>query len=102
MRRVFVTIVGAVLLGCAFPSPAHAWWEFLEQLSGPGPFRGPDIQFRVHCWVRQPADTAARGRIQSPDPNTGQFEFGPAEARANFIPGAILSFCRLRKGEVRV
>jgi hypothetical protein len=102
MRRVLVSVVGAVLLGCAFPSPAHAWWEFLEQLSGPGPFRGPDIQFRLHCWVRQPAAQADRGRIQSPDPQTGQFAFGPAEARANFIPGAILSFCRLKKGEVRV
>jgi hypothetical protein len=101
MPHRFAVAICTALVLLARPTPADAWWEFLEALSGPGPFRGPDIQFRLRCWVRQPP-AGNRGRIQSPDPDTGEFTFGRAEPRANFIPGAILNFCRLNKGEVRV
>jgi hypothetical protein len=33
----------------AVPVPAQAWWEWLDQLSGPGPFIGWDLQWRVKC-----------------------------------------------------
>src|SRR6267378_5178627 len=33
--------------------PAHAWWEFLDYLSGPGPFYGQDYGLRVWCHGRK-------------------------------------------------
>jgi hypothetical protein len=40
-----------LLLQMAKPTPAHAWWEFIEPLSGPGRFYGWDIQVRLFCLV---------------------------------------------------
>jgi hypothetical protein len=31
------------------PAPAHAWWHWLDELTGPGPFMGPDFQWRLVC-----------------------------------------------------
>jgi hypothetical protein len=49
MRRVALTLVWTALIVVVIPSPAAAWWEFLEELSGPGRFYGWDIQLRVFC-----------------------------------------------------
>jgi hypothetical protein len=49
MRRALMI----VLCGLGFlsiPAPAHAWWDFIEQLSGPGPFWAVDVQLRLFCW----------------------------------------------------
>ena len=35
---------------------AYAWWEFVEALSGPGRWTGPDIDARIMCFV----DTRSR------------------------------------------
>lgn len=48
----------AVVAACAatflvqtmMPTPAYAWWEKLEKLSGPGPFSGLAVDFRVACF----------------------------------------------------
>jgi hypothetical protein len=56
MRRVIVTIVAVLALQGAFPQPAHAWWDYIEQLSGPGPLRGFDIEARLVCWMQRPKD----------------------------------------------
>lgn len=55
IKRTMVVwcVVAAAMLGCA-PS-AHAglddWWDYLDQLSGPGPFRGgPAIGATIGCF----------------------------------------------------
>ena len=98
MRRVLVAVVGAVFLGCAFPSPAHAWWEFLEQLSGPGPFKGWDLQARVLCLVRTP-DIDPTTKTQRVDAS-GQPVF-KTEPKSAPVIGTIVSACRIRPGETR-
>ena len=40
----------AFLVQVALPAPAYAWWEKLEKLSGPGPFSGLAVDFRVACF----------------------------------------------------
>lgn len=50
MRRVR-TLVGFALLLLAIPSRAHAWWEFIEEFSGPKKFYGWDVQVRLFCVV---------------------------------------------------
>jgi hypothetical protein len=58
----------SLLLVCfaLWPTVATAqwgWWEFLENLSGPGPFNGWNIEWRVVCFPDKsspkPADQAA-------------------------------------------
>jgi hypothetical protein len=51
MRRVALTLVWTALVVLAVPSPAAAWWEFLEELSGPGWWKGFDIDARLFCLV---------------------------------------------------
>lgn len=55
MKRMMVVscVVAAVMLSCV--SPAYAglddWWDYLDQLSGPGPFHdGPALGAEVGCW----------------------------------------------------
>jgi hypothetical protein len=50
MRRVSV-VLASLFAVVVLPSPAFAWWDFIEQFSGPEKFRGPDIQFRLFCNV---------------------------------------------------
>jgi hypothetical protein len=47
--RHLVIVTCCVIMQLAAPAPAHAWWEWLDQLSGPGPFTGLDVQWRVKC-----------------------------------------------------
>jgi hypothetical protein len=67
MRRVFVALIGVVVLQLGVPGPAHAWWEILEQFSGPGRWKGFDIDARLFCLVDSlPPDTKKDlvGRMQ--------------------------------------
>jgi hypothetical protein len=74
MRRVVVIALCAVSFLITLPAPAHAWWDWLEEYSGPGPFTGFDFQWRLACindplpeqMVREEltaALAAARGRV---------------------------------------
>ena len=84
MRRIFGVLGASALLLVAVPSPAAAWWEIIEQLSGPGPFKGWSIEPRFVCFV---------------DPDGS----GPAprEARTTSAAEAVASVCKLSPGEVR-
>jgi hypothetical protein len=42
-------VVLCLLMIVLAPRPAHAWFELLDYLSGPGPFYGYKIDFRVWC-----------------------------------------------------
>ena len=35
MRKPLVAVVAGLFLQLALPAPAQAWWELLEELSGP-------------------------------------------------------------------
>jgi hypothetical protein len=85
MRRFVLILASCVCLQLAAASPAHAWWDYIEQFSGPGPFKGFDIEARLICWHE---DT---------DPDNDD------EAKVSvFVPGAIISACkRLDKNERR-
>lgn len=56
MRRVIVTALCAASFLFMLPKPAHAWFDWIDQLSGPGPFIGFDLQWRLVCT----ADPVAR------------------------------------------
>jgi len=47
--RHLVIATCCVVVQLAAPAPAQAWWEWLDQLSGPGPFMGWDVQLRLVC-----------------------------------------------------
>jgi hypothetical protein len=81
MRRIFVLSICALLLPMAKPTPAHAWWEFIEPLSGPGRFYGWDIQVRLFCLVE-----AGNGQTQRVAPSS---------------IGVILSACNAEPGRAR-
>ena len=50
MRRFPVIAVCALLFLVAIPAPAHAWWDWLDDYSGPGTFRGPSLMWRLVCF----------------------------------------------------
>lgn len=51
MRRLCLMLTVCVLAQCAMPARADAWlWEYLEELSGPGPFKGPSFEWRIVCF----------------------------------------------------
>src|SRR5262249_46320276 len=50
MRTLKTTVGFLVLFVLLSPAPAHAWWGWLDELSGPGRFRGPQFDFRLVCF----------------------------------------------------
>ena len=62
MRRLALVVVLCGAFQVLSPVPAQAWFEKIDQLSGPGPFWGWDLQFRFACVqdpnVRVPAAAA--------------------------------------------
>ena len=58
--------LGILLLASA---PAHAWWDFIEQLSGPGPFYGWDVEVRLFCVVDKIDTTPGNERVLPADPH---------------------------------
>lgn len=66
MRRVTVTALCAAFFLFMRPAPAHAWFDWIDQLSGPGPFQGLDFQWRVACI----ADPNVQSTADRKDPGT--------------------------------
>jgi hypothetical protein len=50
MRFLRLPIAVLTLVMLAVPRPAHAWFAFLDYLSGPGRFYGEKFDFRVKCF----------------------------------------------------
>jgi hypothetical protein len=96
LRQVCVAAMMGVLSLFVAPAPAHAWWDFIEEFSGPRKFQGPDIQLRLFC-VMQP-DNPAVGR---PAP-AGQAVQAPvtserrSEIRTPGPAGMLLGICPKR------
>ncbi len=55
MRSFKWTMVLCAAMLVLTPKPALAWFEFLDYLSGPGPFTGARVDFRVWCFRRTTA-----------------------------------------------
>jgi hypothetical protein len=51
MRRIVVTLMLLACFQFLNPTPAHAWWRFIDELSGPGGFNGVDLQWRLVCFA---------------------------------------------------
>jgi len=78
MRRSCVILPSLVVIHLMSASPAMAWWDYIEQFSGPGPWRGFDIEARLWCLMER-----------DPPVNGSPFD-------RSFVPGLILSACELR------
>ena len=85
MRRIWMVLVCCALAQLSVPTRADAWWDFVEQFSGPGPFKGFDVESRLVCFVDKPVDSA------NPAPRT--------EIRAFAVPGILYSACKLKDYE---
>jgi hypothetical protein len=97
MRRVIVTALCAASFLFMIPEPAHAWWDWIDQLSGPGPFQGFDLQWRVVCVEDDKVTTTnspdpGKEHLRSlksfgpPDPETGELKTLGAKLR---VAGAL-------------
>jgi hypothetical protein len=66
--RHLVIATCCVVVQLAAPAPAQAWWEWLDQLSGPGPFTGWDVQWRLKCIAdtRPTVEVLALDNLKSP------------------------------------
>jgi hypothetical protein len=81
MRRISGALIITMLVQLITPAPADAWWEFIEPWSGPGWWKGPDIDARLVCFVdsvSRPEANAANKRTEE----ARQF----ANARRNNFP----------------
>lgn len=50
MRTSRATLLILAVLVLVAPTPAQAWFAWLDNLSGPGKFRGPEFNFRLVCF----------------------------------------------------
>jgi hypothetical protein len=101
MRRTCV-FLGSLLVLLITPVPAWAWWDFIEQFSGPRIFQGPDLQFRLFCVVEtdkqilsytEPSD-------QTKEPPQVRVKTGRgSEIRTSPTIGMLLTLCPTREGE---
>ena len=56
MERLCRLVCACVLLQLLAPAPAHAWWDWLEEFSGPGPWKGLVFGARLMCFVAERAE----------------------------------------------
>lgn len=55
MKRLAFALVACLLVQAGGAPPAHAnIWRWIDELSGPGPFKGIAPEFRVKCWGATP------------------------------------------------
>jgi hypothetical protein len=67
MRRFVFTLVLCVLVHLATPATARANWilDWIDELSGPGPFYGPSFEWRLICFSEP--DPANRDAVETAD-----------------------------------
>jgi hypothetical protein len=68
VRRLLLTVVFVLSFLVGHPAPAHAWWHWLDELSGPGPFIGPELQWRLICFEENRA-TVSTDSLENPGTN---------------------------------
>jgi hypothetical protein len=102
MRNAFVALASLTGL-LTLPAPALAWWDFIEQFSGPRKFQGWDIQLRLFCIVettkqviRYVPDLSFKPVQNQKPPLVAQLiEERGTEGRAAAPLGVVLSLCRI-------
>jgi hypothetical protein len=89
IRRAYAALICCAVVQLIVPTSAYAWWEYVEQLSGPGPFWGFDVDGRLYCFVDTSGDARSRGaaldataaaKRQSEGENLGEANPGPPDA----------------------
>lgn len=66
MRRLWIVVFfcAALLLT---PKPAHAWWGWWDEMSGPGPWMFVDVKYRIACIPDPEAQGIAATRKDPPE-----------------------------------
>ena len=67
MKRTCLVFVCSILVSAIVPDRAYGWWEYIEKLSGAGPFRGWSLEARLVCLV-DPDGTGASTDARLPSP----------------------------------
>ena len=65
----YARVVILMMIAALWPATAHAargWWEWLEELSGPGHFDGPAFSYEVMCWKGKEAAPCGRWKRKDP------------------------------------
>jgi hypothetical protein len=87
------------------PTPAYAWWDFIEGFSGPQNFYGWDIQVRLFCIVdkvQEKQETVNGKRVRF-----NEIEEGATEKLIPSAIGVVASACKVKasdpdqKGDVK-
>src|SRR5262245_52424733 len=68
MRRLCIVGVSCVAVQLLMPTPAHAWWGWWDEMSGPGPWMFVDAQYRIAC-IPDPAAEGIAATAKNPPPN---------------------------------
>jgi hypothetical protein len=92
MRRIGLTLLLSAMLPLLLPVHASAFWRWLDELSGPGPFNGAEFDTRLYCFAK----VAPRA---SNDTQTGEQSYRYRDGdnvRTFALPGAI-SHCMFGK-----
>ncbi len=55
MRRLFAIALFSACFQLGVPTSADAFWRFISEWSGPGPFNGVEIDWRVACFAESPS-----------------------------------------------
>lgn len=63
-RRILTIIACSIVLQAVAAAPAFAWWEWIERLSGAGPFKGVSVDARLLCAIDDDGTT----RVSTPSP----------------------------------
>jgi hypothetical protein len=82
MRRVSLALVSGVLFSLVCPASAHAWWGWIDELSGAGRFRGWEVEARLYCFGTTEGDLAAPFLRSAADHVTSAFEMLRSAAAA--------------------
>lgn len=88
MRRVCAIALCSTLCLLVLPERANAWWDIIEELSGPGKFYGWDLDLRLFC-LNDKVDATRAGTDT------------PETERVGPTVGAVVSACRVKKGYAR-
>jgi len=89
MRRLLVTALCAASFLFMLPKPAHAWFDWIDQLSGPGPFAGVDLQWRLVC-AQDPQQVTP---TDSKDPGDSLRSLDSFDGKARVLAGIFGAGC---------
>lgn len=70
--RLALGVITILLVGASPSSAAHKWFAWLEELSGPGPFRGNTLRIDIHCNGRLPRSLEAAVTLATQVANASQ------------------------------